>query len=273
MPRQKILITVKTYPVLSTKYQELVCTAGFLEDGSWIRIYPVPFRKMDIEHQYQKYHWITADIEKSQKDDRPESYRVVDLKTLEVQEEVPTGKDGVWEARRKLVLKNVQTSKRTIIEGAHANKFSLVVFKPKKFIKFTWEAAEEREWDPNKIAALEDDRKQLDIFEGLQDPFKVVKKIPYKFFYEFEDEAGEKSRLMIEDWEIGALYWNCFKTTNHENETCEQVKKKYWDDFVLTKDVYLFLGTTKEYHFKKAPNPYLVVGVFPPRFKVQESLF
>jgi len=273
MIRKRILITVKTYPVLSTKYQELVCTAGFLEDGSWIRIYPVPFRKMDIEKQYQKYHWITADIEKSQKDDRPESYRVVDLKTLEVQEDVPTDKNGVWEARRKLVLKNVQTSKRAIIEGAYANKFSLVVFKPKKFIKFVWEPAEEREWDPNKIAALEDDRKQLDIFEGLQDPFKVVKKIPYKFFYEFEDEAGEKSRLMVEDWEIGALYWNCFKTTKDENETCELVKKKYWDDFVLTKDTHLFLGTTKEYHFKKAPNPYLVVGVFPPKAKIQEDLF
>jgi hypothetical protein len=35
MPNTKILITVKTYPTLSEKYDELVCTAGFKEDGTW----------------------------------------------------------------------------------------------------------------------------------------------------------------------------------------------------------------------------------------------
>jgi len=45
MALTKVLITVKTYPTLSAKYDELVCTAGFKEDGTWIRLYPVPFRK------------------------------------------------------------------------------------------------------------------------------------------------------------------------------------------------------------------------------------
>jgi hypothetical protein len=30
--RKKVFITVKTYPTLSKKYDELVCTAGFFED-------------------------------------------------------------------------------------------------------------------------------------------------------------------------------------------------------------------------------------------------
>lgn len=42
MPRKKVLITVTTYLLPSRSYEELVCTAGILEDGSWIRIYPVP---------------------------------------------------------------------------------------------------------------------------------------------------------------------------------------------------------------------------------------
>jgi len=37
MAQTKILITVKTYPTLSEKYDELVCTAGFREDGSWTK--------------------------------------------------------------------------------------------------------------------------------------------------------------------------------------------------------------------------------------------
>ena len=34
--RMNVLITVKTYPTISVKYDDLVCTAGFREDGSWI---------------------------------------------------------------------------------------------------------------------------------------------------------------------------------------------------------------------------------------------
>lgn len=272
MPRQKILITVKTYPVLSTKYLELVCTAGFLEDGRWMRIYPVPFRKMGLEKQYQKYQWISVDVERNRKDPRPESHKVLNFDTMKPAGEMPTDKSGVWENRRKLILKKVDTSLKEIIDGAHQNKFSLSVFKPKNFIKFDWKAEAERNWDPKKIEALEADKKQLDIFKNLEDPFNVVQKVPYKFSYEFEDESGGHSHMMIEDWEIGALYWNCFKKTKDEKEACRLVKKKYWDDFVKTKETFLFLGTTKEFHLKKAPNPYVIVGVFPPKEQLQGSL-
>lgn len=53
MSKTKVLIAVKTYPTLSEKYDELVCTAGFLEDGSWIRTYPIPFRKLNYEKRYK----------------------------------------------------------------------------------------------------------------------------------------------------------------------------------------------------------------------------
>jgi len=40
MGKERVLITVKTYPTLSRKYGETVCTAAVREDGSWVRIYP-----------------------------------------------------------------------------------------------------------------------------------------------------------------------------------------------------------------------------------------
>ena len=70
----KVLISVKTYPILSTKYSELVCTAGFKEDGTWIRIYPLPFRALDRKQQYQKWQWIELDLERNTSDSRIESY-------------------------------------------------------------------------------------------------------------------------------------------------------------------------------------------------------
>lgn len=53
MAKAKVLIAVKTYPTISEKYNELACTAGFREDGSWIRLYPIPFRLLDEEQQYK----------------------------------------------------------------------------------------------------------------------------------------------------------------------------------------------------------------------------
>lgn len=55
MSKERILITVKTYPTLSRKYGETVCTAGVRPDGSWLRIYPVPFRRLDETEQYRKF--------------------------------------------------------------------------------------------------------------------------------------------------------------------------------------------------------------------------
>ncbi len=81
MAKTKVLITVKTYPAISRKYDELVCTAGFLEDGTWIRIYPIQFRKKSFEEQYKKYDWIEIDLVKNKGDFRKESYRPVSYDT------------------------------------------------------------------------------------------------------------------------------------------------------------------------------------------------
>lgn len=53
MSKERVLVTVKTYPTLSRKYGETVCTAGVRADGSWVRIYPVPFRRLDQKEQYR----------------------------------------------------------------------------------------------------------------------------------------------------------------------------------------------------------------------------
>lgn len=79
--------------------------------------------------------------------------------------------------------------------------------------------------------------------------------------------------MMIEDWETGMLYWKSFIRHNgNENLACEDVKKKYFDDFALTKDYYFFLGTTKIHHFV-APNPFVIIGDFRPKHISQDELF
>ena len=71
--------------------------------------------------------------------------------------------------------------------------------------------------------------------------------------------------MKIEDWEIGALYWNCLRRNNNDEDAAnEQVKEKYWDEFVVKNDLHFFLGTTLQFHSKKALNPFMIIGVFYP---------
>lgn len=65
---ERILILVKTYPALSKKYGELVCTAGIRENGEWVRIYPVPFRTLDEYQWYKKFQWIRLNLKRNTKD-------------------------------------------------------------------------------------------------------------------------------------------------------------------------------------------------------------
>ena len=79
--------------------------------------------------------------------------------------------------------------------------------------------------------------------------------------------------MMIEDWEIGALYWNMIKKhEGNEARACEEVRKKYFDDFAKTKDLYLFPGTTYVNHLR-ALNPFIIIGTFHPMKEIQTKLF
>ena len=272
MAKEKILIAVKTYPSLSKKYDELVCTAGFRENGDWIRIYPIPFRKLDYDIQYKKFQWIQVDIIKNDSDPRPESYKLLDFQKIEIIGEISTDKDGIWEERRKWVLNEVHNDLEYLINKANNNDLSLATFKPVKFIDFHIEE-DSREWDKEKLEWVKARAQQINLFCDADNPFEVVDKIPYKFFYEFEDINGKRSKLMVVDWEIGALYMNSLRRYEGDEENAvSDVKKKYWDTFVLQKDIYLFLGTTREFH-GWAKNPFVIIGVFYPNPTIQTSLF
>lgn len=269
MALTKVLIAVKTYPSLSSKYDELVCTAGFLENGSWIRIFPIPFRKLEYDKRYSKYDWVEIDLIKNAIDFRPESYKPRSIENaFNVVDHIETHNN--WQQRKEVVFKKVYTNLTQLIVEAKDKKIatSLATFKPTAIVDFTIEEVE-REWDKNKLNILKAKAQQLHLFQHSENPFEVVRKLPFKFSYKFKDDEGTVSKLMIEDWEIGALYWKILaKYDGHDRETkaCEDVRKKYWDDFALTKDLYLFLGTVYESHAKNYPNPFVIIGTFHPTF-------
>ncbi len=273
MPRERVLITVKTYPTLSRKYGETVCTAGVREDGSWVRIYPVPFRRLDEVEQYRKYDWIECDLVRHPKDPRPESQHPADVHQLVPVAHLDTADD--WRERRRLLLGKceVHTRLQPLIDGAKANRLSLAVFKPARITRFLWEE-EEREWDPAKLAEMRNQADQGELFaeKAWRETFQVIPKLPYSFSYEFEDADGRKSKLQILDWEIGALFWTCMRRHGNDEPTAlEKVRLKYEDQFLQT-DLHFYLGTTQQFHFV-GPNPWVIIGVLPIPHERQRELF
>lgn len=270
MALTKVLITVKTYPTLSAKYEELVCTAGFREDGTMVRIYPIPFRKKAYNEQYKKYDWIELDLVKNTRDFRPESYRPNSFDN-QIKIVGHIGTENNWQERKRICLNKIYYNMQDLISEAQNKNIctSLAVFKPTEILDFYAESVE-RNWDKNKLKKLN----QLNLFESSKDgQFKVVKKLPYKFIFRFKDIQGTESQLMIEDWEAGQLYWRCLdKHNGNEQNAVADVRKKYFDDFAKTKDLYFFLGTTQAHHFK-SKNPFIIIGTFHPKPELQGKLF
>lgn len=272
MSKERILITVKTYPVISSTYDELVCTAGVKEDGSWVRIYPVQYRQIDdYERKYQKWDWIEIDIIKNTSDHRIESFRPVDQDSIRIIKSM--GKEQNWYERRQTIIENgtVYHDLDELISLNKQGKLSLATFKPSNILDLEIKP-DSREWDIKKLDHLEQKAKQQDLFSETSKIFNYVKKLPYKFCYKFSDSKGRISTLMIEDWEIGQLFWNALKKHKDESVAVQKVKDKYFDEFTSRKDLYLFLGTTKEWD-KRSNNPFIIIGVFYPPQDNQKSLF
>lgn len=194
--KSKILIAVKTYPNLSTKHTETVCTAGLLENDSWVRIYPIQYRHMDKNQKFAKYQWIEAEIMRDTRDPRPESYKlaseITPLNRINTKNE--------WQKRKNIMLQNVYTDLSELIDEARDVNIStsLAVFKPHKVIAFHVEKV-----DSKLDKAIS--KKQLSMQLDKNSAKTLADKVPYKFYYSIIDENGKRSRMQILDWEIYQL--------------------------------------------------------------------
>ncbi len=271
--RKQVLVTVMTYPLPSRTYGALVCTAGLLKDGSWIRMYPVAFEALK-KRRFRKYDIIELELEKSEKDFRPESWRPIDisLKNVEIKGHLDTKNN--WEERKRWIFKkDPWKDMDALIKAAYGDsKVSLAVFQPRQVHRLVVEKAEVQKGKKVQPTLFD---LELNPYtkKGFAGQPEQIEPIPWKFSYEFEDTRGKKRTLMIEDWEIGQLYRNCLVRAGDPKEAVKKVRKKYEEEFLTKCDVTFFLGTTLKYHKMRAHNPFVIIGVFYPRKEAQLKLF
>lgn len=246
----RVLVTVKTYPLPSITYNELVCTAGIREDGDFIRLYPIDYRYKPYWQWYKKYQWIELKAEKHPHDIRPESFRPIsEIKPLGP----PIDTSNNWGTRKKIVLaRGVHTM--CFLNKQRQDIVSLGIVRPYKVKNFSYKPTEQK-WKPSWLEAM----KQLNLFGPYRKP---LEKIPYKFSYYFQcEESGCKGHnKIIEDWEVGQLYRSMRDRYRDEKVACEKVKEKFLGGICASdRDTYFFVGTVLKY------GTWIITGTFWPR--------
>jgi len=261
-----VLIWGKTYPELSTKYYETVCTGGTLDNGKFIRLYPIPFRYLKEDVVFTKYQWVNLKIKKATDDPRPESYKV-DIESIRTTEQVLPDKFG-WLNRSKIIFKDsnyIFNGVEDLIKANRDKKTSLGFIKPKEILGIEIDERPENEYD-NFIKKLESNKersKQMEIFgpitiQELKSLEFVSKR--FKIHWICNDVNCKTHKMSILDWEAYELV---------RKVGIDKAYKKLEDVLNLTKyDLGFFLG-----NFRLYPYTFAIGGMwYPKRNKNTETL-
>jgi hypothetical protein len=263
MVKMRLIITVKSYPLPSNKYGELVCTAGIRDNGDFVRLYPIDFRGLPYESTYKKYQWVEVDAERHDpsKDPRKESFRPRP-DTLKLLGQPLSTRDG-WQKRKEVVRKHPVRSLESLGILQKQDDTSLGIVRVRHIENVYYEPDDE-EWKPSWRAKLD----QMNLFE---DSRRRLEKIPYKFKFNFycDDDTCKGHNMSITDWEVGMLYLRSLERCgSNPQEAAEQVCEKYRRICDLSaNDVYFFVGTVLQW------GSWIILGVFyPPKERETDLL-
>jgi hypothetical protein len=239
MGEERILVTVRTYPNISAKYTETVCTGGINQDGEWRRLHPVPLRYLGDDKQFRTYDVITLKVQDHSSDGRPESRRP-DLSTLKVVEKVTD-----WSARRDWILKTAAASLRELKESSR----TLGPVKVSKVLEFIAEP-DDADWSPKQLELL----RQMELYSGPT----PLEKLPFDFRVRWVDGEGAEYDSKLLAWEVGQT-WRRFRQRYPQN-TIEMLRdalhRSYFDE---KKDRWFFMG-----NYAKHREYFGVCGMFSP---------
>jgi len=259
---EELLILTKTYPSPSTRHRETTCVAALTRQGEMRRVFPVPFRFLSGEFQFQKWEWIRALMLRPNNDNRPES-RKIDVDTIERLGEKLNTKQS-WTERRTWLEPHWVENFAALEARREESKQTLGILRPSRLLGLDITPVKETEWTEAEKIKLS----QEGLFDDHEYSRLLLRKLPFDFHYRYEcstPDGVEANRHKITDWEVGALYWNCVRS--HGPRWQEPFRHRLEEEFAA-KDLMLLMGTIHRF-----PGQWLIVGLFyPPKPSPQLSL-
>ena len=257
----RVLITVKASPQPSAKYGDTVCVAGIRVDAGsadWIRLYPLAFRWIGVEHQFKKFDLIDVEVRRETKDTRPESYRP-DIDSIRVVKHLNDWKD------RQPYMERVERTSTCALSAAasvrhDAPSLGMVAVKSLHRLKVEpfsgWSDAQKA-----RIAAAAN-LAPLSLFGDVTKTPTELKAPRFIARYEYYCTAGGCPRHVgqILDWELTALQGRLI----HEPEATaiQQIEQKFQAQMFATgRQTSFFMGNFED---ARKRHSFSVLGVYYP---------
>ena len=260
--RFRLLVTVKAYPSISARHNELVCCAGITEEKKWVRLYPVPYRDLPHFDQFKKYDVIEVACRRPEahKDNRPESWKP-DLETLRLVGHL-NSEHGQWTQRMTWIDPTILPGFAELAERQELHGTSLGAFRVKEILGCKLEP-DAPAWNDAQLATIQ----QSDLFSDKE----PLEKVPWRFRLGFLDERGKAHWLSIIDWEFFEL-WRGERTRLHGDGTAaaEQVRRKVETIACEANDLILYAGNLGHPAMRKS---FMILGLCYPRASRQIGLF
>lgn len=256
-----LCILVKAYPQPSQKYEETVCCAGISDTGEFLRLYPIPYRRLLPEQRFDRFDVIEAKIFKAEDDWRRESYkvdpdsiRIVQVGSrLSAEEKVALWSRFVVDSLVALRQENIETQR------------SLGIVKPDAgSVKFWAKPADRNDSESNEIFSSL--LNQASLFNA-----EPLPKLTLEFTFGFTfTSAGHRHEMKIHDWEVQAAYHHYKR--RYRNEALSRLEHVYGTQ-LPTQNLHFVLGTMKAH-----PRQFIIIGllrssVSPEAATRQDTLF
>lgn len=226
----RVLVTVKTYPNPSAKYEETVCVAGLdLDLGRFVRLYPIRLRNLPYSQWFKKWQVIEADLTHKVADCRGDTYTPdpVSIRTVDA-----------------------------FYKGPQADSFhgsiGLVRITTDSEFYLTPGVAE---WSAKQLSIMN----QASLFESSRKP---LQKIPWDFRYKFKCADSPECTghdLQVFDWEPYELYRKQLLRWPAEKAHDDLLHKYNEAIGPRSRNVYLFVGTTIS-----RPKQFSCIGIYAP---------
>lgn len=241
--RERAVILVKAFPQPSQKYEETVCCAGITPEGAFVRLYPIRYRHLRPEQQFDRWDIIEYQATRPTDDWRPES-RHVDEESIAIVQRAVQLTD---EARVRTWLPHISESLVALREENVATHKSLGVIRPDEgTVRFHHRRL--------NLATAED--------RDLQAAFKQVSllddgplaslPVEFEFSYRFEC-GGRRHDMKIHDWEVQAAYLS-YKQ-RYGDHALEKLVDQY-ENRIPQRNLHLVMGTMKAH-----PRQFIIIGL------------
>jgi hypothetical protein len=254
----EVLVTVKAYPTVSTKYGEAVCVAGVRLDSpnpEWVRFFPVRYRDLPISQQFKKYEIIRLHAHRHSTDRRRETWRP-ELDTIQRGKVVPAGTH--WPARRRLLEPLIGPTMCKLHQGRKggADAPSLGLIRPTRIRGII--VKPEKQWSPGQQGMVG----QGNLLTRKAELVRPGHAFSYSYLCEEPGCQGHRQKIV--DWELGESY----RSWREEGDALVDAIKERWLDDMCSDDrePFFFVG---DQHTR--PGKFLVLGTFYPKLRPHEG--